>query len=131
MTTPLRSVAGAVALAGATVATWFAWLGRDSTYQVDAAGHESGPYTAGQVAGCVLTLAVLLVAAVLLRVPAPVAAGAMTIAFTGAWTLQAAASDDTGLFLVGAVLLFAGMAAGTAVVALATAWFRRRRRFAR
>ena len=126
--TALRSVAGAVLLAGATVLTWYAWLGHDTEYQVDAAGTASGPYTTMQVAGCVLTLVALLVAAVLLRVHPFVAAAAMTAAFTVAWTAQAAATDDTGLFLVGTVLVLAGMTAGTLAVALLTRALRRPRR---
>jgi hypothetical protein len=126
MTSSLRAVAGAVVVAGATVATWFAWLGRDTGYQIDANGNQTGPYTTGQVAGCVLTLLAVLVAAVLLRVPPWVAAIAMTVAFTAAWTAQAAATDETGLFLVGAILVFAGTAAGTAVAAVLTGLLRRR-----
>ena len=125
--TALRTLAGAVLLAGATVVTWYAWLGHDTGYQVDAAGNQSGPYTTAQVAGCVLTLVALLVTAVLLRVRPLVAAAAATVAFTAAWTADAAASDDSGLFLVGAVLVFAGMAAGSTVVALLTRAARRPR----
>jgi hypothetical protein len=124
--TALRSLAGAVLLAAATVATWYAWLGRDTEYQVDAAGQASGPYTTAQVAGCVLTLAALLVAAVLLRVHPLVAAATMTVAFTAAWTVPAA-EDETGLFLVGAILVFVGMAAGSTVVALVAGRLRRSR----
>jgi hypothetical protein len=126
MTRLLRPAFGAVLLAAATVVTWYAWLGRDTGYQIDANGNPTGPYTAAQVAACVLTLAVVLVIAVLLRVPPLVAAAAMTVAFTVAWTAQAAATDVTGLFGVGAVLVFAGMAVGTSVVALLARLVRRR-----
>jgi hypothetical protein len=115
-----RSLTGAVVLAATTVLTWWLWLGRDTEYQIDANGVESGPYTTGQVAGCVLTLLVLLVAAVLLGVRPLVAAAAMTIAFTVAWTVQAGASDETGLFMVGAIMVLVGSAVGTSVVAVAT-----------
>src|SRR4051794_41876067 len=114
MTTLLRSLAGAVVLAGATLATWYVWLGRDTTYQLDGYGNASGPWTAGQVAGCALTLLVLLVGAVLLRVPWPVAAAAMTGSFTAAGAAQAAAADGTGLFMGGALLPFPAMGGGTA-----------------
>lgn len=120
MTNALRSLVGAVVLAAATVLTWYLWLGRDTEYQIDANGVASGPYTTGQVAGCVLTLLVLLVAAVLLGVRPLIAAAAMTLAFTAAWTAQAAATDETGLFGVGAILVLGGCAAGTSVVALVT-----------
>jgi len=123
-----RATAGLLALAAATVFVWWAWLGRDTTMQLDPeTGNYSGPYTTGQVAGAVLTLAALLVAAVLLRLPALPAAAVMTVAFTAAWTAQAAAEDETGLFLVGTILVLGGMAAGTTVVALLTAAVRRRR----
>ena len=125
MTNALRSLVGAVVLAAATVLTWWLWLGRDDEYQIDANGVASGPYTTGQVAGCVLTLLVLLVAAVLLGVRPLIAAAAMTIAFTAAWTAQAAATDETGLFGVGAILVFCGCAAGTSVVAFVTHAVRR------
>ena len=123
-----RATAGLLALAAATVFAWWAWLGRDTTMQLDpVTGNYSGPYTTAQVAGAVLTLAVLLVAAVLLGVPALPAAAVMTVAFTAAWTAQAAGEDETGLYLVGTILVLGGMAAGTTVVALLTATLRRRR----
>ncbi|WP_433720324.1 hypothetical protein ACQP2Y_35180 [Actinoplanes sp. CA-051413] len=124
--TKLRALSGLLALAAATVFTWWAWLGRDTTKTLDPeTGNYSGPYTTAQVAGAVLTLAVLLIAAVLLRVPALPAAAVMTVAFTAAWTAQAAGEDETGLYLVGTFLVLAGMTAGTTVVALITARLRR------
>jgi len=123
-----RSLAGLCALAAATVFAWWAWLGRDTEMYLDPeTGSYAGPYTTAQVAGLVLTLVALLVAAVLARVPALPAAGVMTVAFTAAWTVHAAAEDETGLFLVGTILVLAGMAAGTTVVALLTSWLRRKR----
>ncbi|GAA3916811.1 hypothetical protein [Actinoplanes auranticolor] len=122
-----RSLSGLLALAAATVFSWWAWLGRDTTKTLDPeTGNYSGPYTTAQVAGAVLTLAALLVVAVLLRVPALPAAAVMTVVFTAAWTAQAAGEDETGLYLVGAFLVLAGMTAGTTVVALITARLRRR-----
>ncbi len=122
-----RTAAGLLGLAAGTVFAWWAWLGRDTEMQLDpATGDYSGPYTTAQVAGLVLTLVALLVAAVLLRVPALPAAAVMTVAFTAAWTAQAAATDDSGLYLVGTILVLAGMTAGTAVVALLTSAVRGR-----
>jgi hypothetical protein len=124
--TKLRALSGLLALAAATVFTWWAWLGRDTTKTLDPeTGNYSGPYTTAQVAGAVLTLAALLIAAVLLRVPALPAAAVMTVAFTAAWTAQAAGEDESGLYLVGTFLVLAGMTAGTTVVALITARLRR------
>ena len=119
-------------LAAATVLSWWAWLGRDTTKTLDpATGNYSGPYTTAQVAGAVLTLAGLLIAAVLLRVPALPAAAVMTVAFTAAWTVQAAGEDESGLYPVGAILVLAGMTAGTALVASLTAALRQSRRSGR
>jgi hypothetical protein len=121
-TSVARSLIGLVLVAVATGAAFFGWLGRDTTKTLDPlTGHESGPWSTGQVAGCLLTLLVVLVAAVLLGVPALVAAAAMTVSFVLAWTATAAASDDSGMFAVGAVLVLIGMAIGTTVVALLTA----------
>lgn len=110
-------VGGTVAVAVLGVAIWFGWLGWDTEYQVDAAGNQSGPYEVWQVAGAVVSLVAVLVAAVLLGVRKFPAAAALTVAFTAAWTVGAASSDDSGLFAVGAVLVFGGMALGSAVVA--------------
>ena len=124
-----RAAAGLFGLAAATVFTWWAWLGRDTTMTLDpVTGDYSGPYTTAQVAGAVLTLAALLVTAVLLRVPALPAAAVMTVAFTAAWAVQAAGADESGLYLVGATLLLGGMAAATTAVALITASLRKHRR---
>lgn len=113
-----RSVLGALGLAAATVAAWWAWLGRDTTYLVDGNGNTQGPYTTGQVAACLVTIAVLLALAVRFAGLHPLlAAGSVTVALTAAWTINAALSDDSGLFLVGALLVLVGSAVGTAVVA--------------
>ena len=120
MTSVLRTLIGPLVVAAATVATWWVWLGRDTEYQIDANGNTTGPYTTAQVAGCVLTMLVVLVVAVLAGVHPLAAAAAMTVAFTVAWTVQAAFTDDSGLFAVGAILVFAGTATGSTMVALLT-----------
>lgn len=120
-------VAGGLGVAVLSAASWSAWMGWDTGYEVDpVTGVASGPYQAWQVVGCGATLVLLLVGALLLRVRPPVACAAMTAAFTAAWTATAAATDDSGLFLAGAVLVLLGLAAGTAVVALVTTAVRRR-----
>lgn len=123
----LRLLVGAVLLAAATAGTWFAWLGWDDEYQVDpATGSASGPYEAWQVVGCVVTLLVLglavgfLVSPWVLVVVPPV--------FTGVWTVDAAGSDDSGLFIVGAFLVLVGTSFGAAVVALLALGLRALRR---
>jgi hypothetical protein len=58
----MADLVGAVVLAAATAGAWWAWLGRDTTYQVDRrTGVTSGPYEQFQVVGCVLTLLLLAV----------------------------------------------------------------------
>ncbi|KKJ98562.1 hypothetical protein [Micromonospora sp. HK10] len=119
MTRGTRSVLGGLLLAAATVGSWLAWLSWETGYRVDPeTGATSGPYAVWQVAGCVLTL--VLVAALggwwlgpWLVVPV------MTVAFTAAWGVHAAATDDSGLWVVGAALVLIGTAAGSLVVSLA------------
>jgi hypothetical protein len=110
-----RQLLGLVVLVVATLAAWWLWLGIDTRYQVDpVTGATTGPYEPLQVAGCVLTLLVIAVMGGLLLRPWLVVV-AMTVTFTVAWSLSAAAQDDSGLWAVGAVLVAVGMAAGTAV----------------
>ena len=115
-----KTIGGAAAVAVLSVLTWFAWLGWDTTQDVDAAGNVSGPYQAWQIIGCGATLLALLVGAILLRVNAVAAAAALTLAFTAVWTWDAARHDDSGLFAVGALLVFFGLAASSAVAAAVT-----------
>lgn len=116
-----RPLLGALALAGVTALNWFAWLGHDTRYDVDPVTQvASGPYSAPQVAGCLITMIVLLMLAILAGVPRWFAAAAMTVSFTVAWTAQAASVDDTGLFMVGAMMVAIGMTVGTVVVAAVT-----------
>ncbi|MEO6020083.1 MAG: hypothetical protein ABIP45_07525 [Knoellia sp.] len=123
-----QSAALVLVLALLTASCWWAWLAWDSTYQVDPiTGNASGPYEAWQVIGCVLSLvAIGCVAA--LRLPAWVVITTMTVAFTAAWTATAQSQDETGLFMVGAVLVFVGMACASGIlVALVQSIARRRR----
>lgn len=110
--------AGVLAVLAATC--WFAWLAWDTTYQADpATGEASGPYEAWQVLGCVLSLAVVVVGGTAV-LGAPLTVVVTTLAFTVAWSLTASA-DETGLWLVGALLVLLGTAVGASVVAAATA----------
>ena len=115
---PSRSSTAVAVLVTAvgSVAAWWAWLGWDDEYQTDpVTGVASGPYEAWQVVGCVGTLLVLALVGGALWRPRLVAL-VMTVAFTAAWTAWAAAEDESGLFLVGAVLVLVGTAAGSALV---------------
>ena len=106
-----------VGLAAASLASWWLWLGLVKRYETDpVTGTTTGPYQPAQVVGCVLTLLVVAVAGGLLTRPWLVVV-AMTVPFTVAWSVDAAAHDDSGLWAVGAVLVGAGTAIGTAVCA--------------
>ncbi|WP_258724627.1 hypothetical protein [Cellulomonas sp. NS3] len=121
-----RAVRVAV-LAVLAAACWFAWLAWDTTYQVDpATGVASGPYEAWQVVGCALSLAVAVVLGTV-RLGGPVTVAVTTLAFTVAWSVTAS-TDETGLWLVGALLVLVGVAVGASVVAAVTAAVLRRRR---
>ncbi|MFJ8582522.1 hypothetical protein [Micromonospora sp. NPDC093277] len=126
MTKTTRALFGAPLLAAATVAAWWAWLGWETGYTVDPeTGATSGPYAPWQVAGAVLSLALLAAAGGWWLSPwlvVPV----MTVAFTAAWAAQAASTDGSGLWAVGAVLVLVGTAAGTTVVSLVARLVRRR-----
>ncbi|MGI5520476.1 hypothetical protein ACQEUX_05935 [Micromonospora sp. CA-259024] len=121
-----RALLGALFLAAATVGVWLLWLGRDTEHQVDPeTGATSGPYEPWQVVGCVLTL-VLLAALAGTRLSPWLVAPVMTVAFTAAWTWQAASTDDSGLWLVGAFLVLLGVAVGSTVVSLSARRLSRR-----
>lgn len=121
-----RTFLSGLLLAAATVGTWFAWLSWGTGYRVDPeTGAVSGPYAVGQVAGCVLTLAV--VAAIGGWWLSPwLVAPVMAVAFTVPWAGRAASTDGSGLWAVGAGLVLVGTAAGGLVVSLAVHLLRRR-----
>lgn len=114
-----------ILLAASCFAAYWGWLGWDSTYQVDPrTGVSSGPYEPWQVQGCVLTLAaVALVGGFARRAWAAIAL--MPLAFTVAWSIPAS-SDETGLWGVGASLIFVGMSLGVPLLALPASHLRER-----
>ena len=106
-------------LVAMTVVTWWT-LGRDTTQDVDpVTGSVTGPYEAPQVIACVVVLIGLVVIGALV-LPAWLAVLGVALPFTAAWTIQAAASDDSGLWAVGAVLVLVGTLGGGTVVAAIT-----------
>ncbi|MFE0530306.1 hypothetical protein ACFW0V_22190 [Micromonospora parva] len=122
-----RALLGVLFLAAATVGAWLLWLGWDDEYTVDAqTGATSGPYDPWQVIGCVLTL-VLLAALAGARLSPWLVAPVMTVAFTAVWSWRAASTDDSGLWVVGGILVLVGMAAGSTLVSLAARRLSRRR----
>ncbi len=109
-----------------TPSCWWVWMAWDHSYQTDpATGTTSGPYQAWQVIGCVVCLVALGVGATL-RLPAWLVTLIMPVAFTAAWSWTAAGADSSGLWGVGAMLVFVGMLAGTGVVSGLTAAVRAR-----
>jgi hypothetical protein len=111
----------ALALALFAAAMWFAWLGWDHEYYlVD--GVAQGPYRAWQVIGCGVTIVTATVAAYL-SVPRAsaifVLAGAAAAGFAVPWAYDAS-GDDTGLWLVGLVMLVIGGGLGLSGLLLVT-----------
>jgi hypothetical protein len=110
----------ALLAAAASAGTWAAWLSWESGYTTDAAtGAVSGPYSVWQVAGCAVTFGAVSAWAGR-RLHPLVVAPVMAVPFTVAWSAQAAANDDSGLWPVGAALVLFGTAAGAAAVAFAS-----------
>ncbi|MEV4621073.1 hypothetical protein AB0J74_20485 [Asanoa sp. NPDC049573] len=117
---------GLTVVAVLSALSWFAWMGWDHEYQVDpVTGLQSGPFETWQVAGCALSLLMVLGTALVAGVRPVPASVTLTVAFTASWTVQAARDDDTGLYAVGALLLLVGLGAGTAVVAVAVSGLRK------
>jgi hypothetical protein len=111
---------GALAVAGATAVTWVAWLGWDTGYRFDpVTGERTGPYVAWQVVGCVLCLIAITVVGALVLPPwiPPIV---LTVTFTVVWTWWAAARDGSGLWAVGATMVFVGLAFGSTLVSAVT-----------
>jgi hypothetical protein len=113
--------AAAAALAVLTAASWFVWTGwgvlapggtRFETWQVAA------------TAVCAAALAVLAPRVL----PTWVVVVVMPLAFTASWVATARATDDSGLWAVGAVLVLLGTAAAAAVLAPLGGWLAARGR---
>lgn len=120
VTTPHIARLGGTALALGffAVAMWFSWLGWDHEYYlVD--GVTQGPYRSWQVLGCGLSIATAAVLAHLwvrgVRAIFVLAAAAC-VGFAVPWALDAAATDDSGLWVVGLLFLLVG--GGLGLVAL-------------
>ncbi|MBO3094677.1 hypothetical protein [Cellulomonas dongxiuzhuiae] len=124
---PGRAAARYALVAVLTAACWFAWLGWDTQYRTDpVTGDVTGPYEAWQVVGCVVSLVVVTVLAVR-ALGGRRAVATVTVTFTAAWVATQAPRDESGLWLVGALLVLLGTAAGAGVVALVAGAGRRRR----
>lgn len=109
---------------------WWAWMAWDDSYHRDpATGTTSGPYQAWQVIGCVVCLIALGVGATV-RLATPSVVAVMSVTFTAAWSVTAASRDGTGLWVVGAMLIFVGMLCGAGMVSGLTAAVLRARKIA-
>ncbi|MCZ2805903.1 hypothetical protein O2W18_12370 [Modestobacter sp. VKM Ac-2983] len=116
------------AAAALSVLAWAAWLAWDREYQVDPVTNTtSGPYETWQVAGSVLTLLAAAVLAGWVQRPL-VAALVVTVPFTLCWTVDAGLQDETGLFMVGALLIAVGLFLGSLLVAVGVGRVTGRRR---
>lgn len=127
VTTPARLGLAALGLAVFAAAMWAAWLGWDDDYYtVD--GVQQGPYRAWQVLGCgacVAAGAVLAQAWARTR-GAVVLAVAGAVGFAVPWSAHAASTDDSGLWLVGLVLLLGGAVIGLVLLLTVAAAVRSR-----
>lgn len=95
---------------------WFGWFAWDTEYQYDAAaGRMVGPYAIWQGVGAFLCG--IVVAALAYQIlHFVVALLVLPASFTFAWISTAAATDVTGLWLVGAILVAFGTTVGTAMM---------------
>jgi hypothetical protein len=97
---------------------WFAWLGWDDEYYyVD--GFAQGPYRAWQVIGCGLAIATAAVLAyrwVRQFAAVFVLAAAAELGFAVPWAVHASTTDDSGLWVVGLLLLLVGSGVGLVVL---------------
>jgi peptidoglycan/LPS O-acetylase OafA/YrhL len=111
---PLLAAAAALAVFAATM--WFAWLGWDDEYYlVD--GVAQGPYRAWQVVGCGLSICLAAVVALAwARRGAVLLAAAATVGFAIPWGVHAGSTDETGLWVVGLMMLLGGSFVGLVVV---------------
>lgn len=122
-----KSVLSAFNLVALTVVTWWVFLGLDNTRDVDPiTGSTSGPYEAPQVIACVVVLIGLVVAGTI-ALSAWVAVIAVAIPFTATWAVWAKANDDSGLWVIGVVMVLIGTVCGGTLVATVTAFLRPRK----
>ncbi|HZB29331.1 MAG TPA: hypothetical protein VE465_04100 [Streptosporangiaceae bacterium] len=111
----------------ATASGYFGWLGWHRLKQIGPDGRMTGPYTAAQVIGFILTLAVITVAVTWWCENAWIAPVMTTAATTAYFSAEAAtSSDNDGLWPIGAALVFIGTALGAIFISLMTRTVQRR-----
>lgn len=113
-------------LAAATVINYGAWLAWDREKDLQPDGSLTGPYEVWQVVGFVLCLAVLAAVAGWNR--HAVAGTAVISGLTWImWTIDAANSDDSGLWVIGSGAVLLGCLAGVGIVSALVSWVSARR----
>jgi hypothetical protein len=109
-----------------TAGGYFCWLGWHRPKQIQPDGRETGPYTAWQVIGFVVTVAVITIAVTWWCKSAWIAPVMTTGAATAYFSADAATSSESdGLWPIGAALVLIGTALGTGLVSLVTTTVRR------
>ncbi|WP_247826119.1 hypothetical protein [Arthrobacter antioxidans] len=99
-----------------SAALWYGWFAWDTEYYYDTtAGEMAGPYAIWQGIGAFLCSFVVVGLAYRL-LHFVVALLVLPAAFTAAWISTAAATDMTGLWAVGAVLVAVGTTLGSALM---------------
>ena len=113
---PARQWASVVLIALLSAGLWVGWFAWDTEYQYDAStGEMAGPYAIWQGVGaflCGIVVAGLAYRLLLFGVALLV----LPVSFTLAWISTAAATDETGLWMIGAVLVTFGTALGSVVL---------------
>jgi hypothetical protein len=103
----------------ATAGGYFCWLGWHRPKQLQPDGRLTGPHSAWQVMGLVLTLAVITLAVTWWSKTAWIAPVMTTVATTAYFSADAAtSSDNDGLWPIGAALVLIGTALGVGCVSL-------------
>lgn len=119
-----RTVPVLLAVALASAASWFAWLGWETGYRTLPDGSVEGPYSTAQVLACGVTVVMVVVAGCLAlrcsRRGSTAVIACATGAFAVAWAREASSQDSAGLWGVGLILVVFGMGAGLTVVAVLT-----------
>lgn len=105
----VRQVVVAALLMAVCAGAWFAWFAWD----------DESDFQAWQVISCGVTVIAAVVWSV--RILHPVIAGPMAgIAFGSAWGWTSVPGDETGLTVVGLIMVLVGVTTGTVIVALAS-----------
>ncbi len=113
---PARQWASVVLIALLSAGLWVGWFAWDTEYQFDpSTGEMAGPYAIWQGVGA--SLCGIVVAGFAYRLlPFGVAVLVLPASFTLAWIGTAAVGDETGLWMVGAILVALGTTLGAVVL---------------